>query len=181
MYINRKDVTISGNMTINDGGMYNSLYSNTTVQNAWFAKGGVFSPSRTTFRVKSQFTIYSVGTQFTTDNTTIYAKEAFIACEPGDVNKKYRSAVARLNENSHWIFESGDVLHMGRGESVICFKSNSTLQSAKWKRTAGGYIDYDGARVEGADNHKNISYDKDGSGSKKLNYKNRGNCSTYGT
>ena len=181
MYINRKDVTISGNMTINDGGMYNSLYSNTTVQNAWFAKGGVFSPSRTTFRVKSQFTIYSVGTQFTTDNTTIYAKEAFIACEPGDVNKKYRSAVARLNENSHWIFESGDVLHMGRGESVICFKSNSTLQSAKWTRTASSSIDYDGARVEGADDYKNISYDKDGSGSKKLNYKNRGNCSSYGT
>ena len=181
MNINRKDVTISGKMTIEDGGKYNPLYSNTTVQNAWFAKGGVFSPSHTTFRVKNQFTIYSVGTQFTTNNTTIYAKEAFIACEPGDVNKKYKSAVARLNEDSHWIFESGDVLHMGRGESVICFKSNSTLQSAKWTRTASSSIDYDGARVEGADDYKNISYDKDGSGSKKLNYKNRGNCSTYGT
>ena len=86
-----------------------------------------------------------------------------------------------MNEDSHWIFESGDVLHMGRGESVICFKSNSTLQSAKWTRTASSSIDYDGARVEGADDYKNISYDKDGSGSKKLNYKNRGACSSYGT
>ncbi len=181
MNINRKNVTISGKLTIKDGGKYNPLYSDTTVNDAWFAKGGVFSPSHTTFRVKSQFTIYSVGTQFTTSNTTIYAKEAFIACEPNDVNKKHYSAAVRLNDNSHWIFESGNVLHMGRGESVICFKSNSTLKGKDWEKKASSSIDYDGARVEGADNHKNISYDSNGSGSKKLNYKNRGTCSSYGT
>ena len=70
---------------------------------------------------------------------------------------------------------------MGRGESVICFRNGSKLYSPKWVKNASSTTDFDGARVEGADDYKNISYEKNGSGSSKLNYKNRGACSSYGT
>ena len=70
---------------------------------------------------------------------------------------------------------------MGRGESVICYSNGSKLQGKDWKKTTNRTDGFDGARVEGADNYKDISYDSNGDGSKKLNYKDRGKCSTYGT
>ena len=191
----RKNVTISGDTIINKSldtafcqrrsrpgdcllGLSDASF---TTKNLRLEKGAKFEPNSSTVKVSQYFTIYTVGTDFTATGSTISAKEAFIACEPGDVNKKYKSAVARLDKSSTWNFSYGDVLHMGRGESVICFRNGSKLYSPKWTRSASSTTDFDGARVEGADDYKNISYDKDGSGSKKLNYKNRGACSSYGT
>lgn len=151
-----------------------------STKNLILNKGAKFEPSSSSVTVRNQFTIYTVGTDFTATKSTITAKEAFIACDASDVNKKYYSAVARLKDNSTWKFNYGDVLHMGRGESVICFSNGSKLTSARWTRQSSLVNEFDGARVEGADNYKDIGYEDDGDGSSKLNYKNRGTCSSVG-